>query len=515
MTKIKTLFYSILILFFSIFIISSLFLRAEYNSVLYGDNPILSSQNIFLLFGLSIIILLLNVLLYKICSKLNSCSSKVIIPIILTITGILHLLVIFLLPRLPSDDSQTVLGIALNILKNNNYSAFDKTGYLHMFPFNFSYVMFLVAILKIFPLNYITIKVFNILFSLITSLLIFLIYKELTQKKDFVILIFATTYIPSILLTNFIYNDVISTTFFTLSIYFAIKFINCKQYKYIIFLAITLSIGNFLRQVGIIILIATIIYFILNFSSIGFKKILISLSIIIIIFNIPSYTTDFTLQKTGLVTSSIYENAAPFNMWINMGMNKDSFGFWDEFKSYNIYQQNANYNKEVAQNLFTDNILNTLSNYSIKDIVNIYYNKLIWIWTEGTYQIERYGIGIQNSRNMRNMVPSGGYSYSTFLTDFFNNGTTPKTILLWFLYIVNFLMYIFIFIKLVLSIKNKKFNEIYLILIILGFIAFYSLWEIKSRYLYPVYPIILSIAYMGFKDTLQICSNKIKKHNNF
>jgi len=51
------------------------------------------------------------------------------------------------------------------------------------------------------------------------------------------------------------------------------------------------------------------------------------------------------------------------------------------------------------------------------------------------------------------------------------------------------------------GIKFKRFDEVFLILVILGFIGFYILWEIKSRYIYPVYPLLIVLSYMGFKDT--------------
>lgn len=65
---------------------------------------------------------------------------------------------------------------------------------------------------------------------------------------------------------------------------------------------------------------------------------------------------------------------------------------------------------------------------------------------------------------------------------------------------MSFLMYCGIFIRLLSGIRAKRYEETSLILVILGFIAFYLLWEIKSRYIYPVYPLLIVLSYMGFKD---------------
>ncbi|MMZ68240.1 hypothetical protein D1872_308990 [compost metagenome] len=65
---------------------------------------------------------------------------------------------------------------------------------------------------------------------------------------------------------------------------------------------------------------------------------------------------------------------------------------------------------------------------------------------------------------------------------------------------MNVLIYVFVLVRLIGGIRAKRYDEVSLILVILGFIGFYLLWEIKSRYLFPVYPLLLVLAYMGFKD---------------
>ena len=86
------------------------------------------------------------------------------------------------------------------------------------------------------------------------------------------------------------------------------------------------------------------------------------------------------------------------------------------------------------------------------------------------------------------------------LTIFWVADSIYRSGLIWILYVMNFLMYCFIFIRLISGIKFKKFDEVFLILVILGFIGFYILWEIKSRYIYPIYPLLIVLSYMGFKD---------------
>lgn len=502
---VKKVIYLIFMFFTGIFIASSFFIRAEYNYSAYGDNPILSKQKLGTFILVIVILILLSIALYKLCLKLNKYSKRVVIPVTLLFSFVIQIVIIFLFTVLPTADSQTVLSLALNMLYNKDYSSFQSGGYLYMFPFNFSIVLYLKTLLAIFPDNYLVIKIFNILFSLVTTLMIYLIYKQLnyrSKENDYGVLVFAGTYIPSLFMCNFIYNDIIATAFLTTAIYFAIRFVKEKSIKYIIIASICLAIGNYFRSIGVIVLIAAIIYILLSIKKIGVKKVVTSLCILVVLFNVPGLTQNAVLQSTNIVNESVNKNSAPIYMWLHMGINTERFGFWDNMQSYNIYQRQGSYNKEKSTELFKVAIENKLSNMTSSDLARMYYKKIIWTWTEGTYQIDRYGIGdggALNSGQRRGMTMSG-YSYTTFATDLFEGDSQSRSGLLWILYVTNFLMYCFILIKLIGGIKAKRFDEVFLILVILGFIGFYILWEIKSRYIYPVYPLLIVLSYMGFKD---------------
>ncbi|OOM78720.1 glycosyltransferase family 39 protein [Clostridium sp. BL-8] len=510
---IKKTIYVILIFFMGLFIVSSFFVRAKYNSYVYGDRPILQRQNLGIFILLITVIIILNIILYKLSLKLNKYRKKFVISLTLLFSFFIQIIIIFLFTKLPEADSKTVLSLALNMLYKNDYSSFQHGGYLYMFPFNYSTVLYLKGLLSIFPNNYLVIKIFNIVFTLVTTFMIYLIYKEINHKSkdnDYGILIFAAAYIPSLLMSNYIYNDIIATTLLTTAIYFLIRFVKEKAFKDIIISSILLSIGNYFRSIGVLILIAGVIYILLNTTEIGRKQVLKALCVLVLLFNIPNLIQNISLQATGVVSESVSKNSAPIYMWLNMGMNKDTFGYWDNMKSYTIYQRQGNYDKEKSTELFKSEISNKLSSMSFSDLVNLYYNKLIWTWTEGTYQIETYGIGNGASSNSRQRIAreNTGYSYPTFATNLFKGDSKYRSGLNWILYVTNFLMYCFIFTRLISSLRSKRYDEVFLNLVILGFIGFYILWEIKSRYLYPIYPLLIILSYMGFKDVYEFILKK-------
>lgn len=510
---IQKILYFMLVFFIGLFIASSFFIRAKYNYFVYGDTPILEKQQLGLFILVLGVVLALSVVLYRMCLKLDKYSRKWVIPATLLFSFAIQIVIIFLFTRLPTDDSQTVLSLAMDMLYQQDYSSFQTSGYLHMFPFNFSIVLYLKTLLFLFPDNYLVIKIFNILFSLVTTLMVYLLYKEINYKSkqnDYGVLIFAATYIPSLFMSNFIYNDVIATAFLTSALYFAMKFMIRKSMKDILFAAILLAIGNYFRSIGVIFLIAVLLSLLFNLRQIGVKKALSALCLTALLFNVPGWTQNAVLQATDIVDESVNTNAAPVYMWLNMGINLDTFGFWDNRQSYNIYQSDANYNKEDSVELFKKEIGNKLSEASAGDLVEMYYKKLVWIWTEGTYQVERYGIGNDGSSGGRQRMGRviDRYSYTTAATDLLKADSKYRSGLLWVLYVMNILMYCFILIRLIGGIKAKKFNEISLILVVLGFIGFYLLWEIKSRYIYPVYPLVIVLSYMGFKDAYDFVVNR-------
>lgn len=181
----------------------------------------------------------------------------------------------------------------------------------------------------------------------------------------------------------------------------------------------------------------------LSAKSLGIKKIIAAIGILIITFTIPGWAQNVILRSTNIVSESAAENSAPVYMWLNMGINLDRLGFWDNLESYNIYQVKADFNKEKSIELFKESIKNKLSNASFSELTQMYYKKIIWFWTEGTYQIDRYGIADELPGKMN--YTEGGYTYTTFATDLFKGDSDCRSGILWICYVMNFFNVLFYF----------------------------------------------------------------------
>src|SRR5476649_69746 len=132
---IKKTIYLILIFFIGLFIGSSFFIRAKYNTFIYGDKPIIQNQKLGIFILVIVLLILLSIALYRLCLKLNKYSKRIIIPVTLLFTFTIQIAIIFAFTKLPTADSQTELSLALNMLYKNDYSSFQTGGYLYMFPF--------------------------------------------------------------------------------------------------------------------------------------------------------------------------------------------------------------------------------------------------------------------------------------------------------------------------------------------------------------------------------------------
>lgn len=515
--QIKRLFYYILIFFIGVFITSSFLLRAEFNYMLYGDKPLLLKQTLWLYIPLMLMLLLLSLLLYHFLAQLNRLRERQLIPVILLLSFMIQLLIIIYLPVLPTADSKKVISIAARMLNEADYSSFRRGGYLFKFPHNFALVLYFKAVLSMFPGNLFVIKIFNIFFTTITTLLIYMIYKKLNTRagnSEYGLLVFAAFYVPALFMCNYIYNDIISTTFFTGFLYFLISFVKDRRIAKLLIASLLLSAGNYFRNIGAIFLIAASLYLLLHLKVLGIKKVTASLVLMLLLFFAPGWIQNTVLQATHKVEASIYENSAPVHLWLNMGINNKYFGFFDHKQSYRIYEKDAKYDKERSKELFKEEIGRKLKETSAEEMIFMYYKKIIWTWTEGTYQIDRYGLGVYPEEEKTGKTHiMGGYSYRTSITELFNRDNRYREPFLWILYTMNTLIYCFIGLRLLYCLSRGSFKEVLLVIVLLGFIGFYLLWEIKSRYLYPIYPILLILSYQGYVNAYDYISCRVKKQH--
>jgi len=472
-------------------LVCSLFCRAEYCSYRYFDNPAWVVQDTVLLIACSFLLLVFSSFIYIISKRLDRYNKYNVLFTIIYLSVMVQLIFIVCFPAKQFADQDIVNRISYDII-DGNFEAFEEKGYLYQYPNNIGITLFLSFIYRFLPQSLIGPKLLNIAFSTITSFLIYTIYQEVFSPKgtnDFALMIFACFFPPMIMLNNLVYNDIYATALFLGSVLYALRFVKTKNTCWLIPAGILLILGNFLRPLGAIFLLAILLYFLIK--KVPAMKSLAFFGIVLLLFRVPLFLVDKYLINSGKTSTRIGENSIPVDMWIHMGMNDEKIGYWDDSYSLSIYID-QDYDKEKSRQIYRMLINKKIKGKGLLNVAKVYLKKNIWLWTEGTYQAEYYGVG------------SFGHLYPTIATDTLDSSVLFRDSIRWTLHVINTLMLSLIFIGLLESLRKKNSYRLLLpAIVIIGFIGFYTLWEIKPRYIYPIYPYLILMAYQGLNTLIE------------
>jgi len=489
---------------FLIFVLtSSLIVRAEYCAYKYRDNPAWVRQDFFSLIIFAVLLLSFYLLMNLVCHRLDRFQRENIVFWVLFCSALLQTIFVLVLPVKQFADQDAVNIIAMNVI-NNDFSHFQKGGYLYVFPNNVGITLFLSLLYRILSYPLLLPKLLNVCCSVITSYLTFRIYEEAVDRENrrqsgsYAVLVFSAFFIPAILLNNLVYNDVYSTTLFAGAVLNAIKYINNRKNKYLIYTGILISAGDFLRQLGAIFLLAVTIYFIVK--KVRLTKAFAFLLTVVLCLRLPLSAINTFYLASGKISEPLGKNSIPIYMWINIGMSPRKFGYWDDSFSYNIYFYEGEWDKEKSSEIYKSLIKEKIRSDGISGIANTYLKKNIWLWTEGTYQAEYYGFG------------SWGYLYPTAATRMVENNRFLRDQTRWVLHESNFLILFLSFTGLIASILRRQSYPLLLpVITILGFIGFYTIWEIKPRYIFPCYPYLILLSCYGLTVLYSIIQKAFDK----
>lgn len=460
-----------LIVFFSIIVVFMLVINSIY---LYTDEPSFKLNNLNNYIGVILNALLISGIIFfarKLSNKFK--NYKLLIGIIFLIYFILELVYIFLVPIVPFSDMGEVVKIAISDFTEN-------IEYLKINPNNFAICLIYNLIFKLTSYNVLNIKILNVACNILTIYFAYRIYKNIFKQDNILVLVMGIISISTFLYVNCTYNDLIFTTLVTIIIFCLTK--PKQNLANTIFIAILSFLQFIVRPVGIILIIATCMYYLLKERNI--KKIAILLSIVLVL-NL-GYKT---IQNKMLPKS---EDAITIWSFLQMGINEKEFGFQDNSHSPNWTFKD--YTERIQELGFVR-------------ITKLISKKVAWTWTEGTYQVERYAFG----HELENQ-----YYYDTFLTSkVFKTDSNLRNILEYLMkgqFLIIMMLSLF---GLIFDDKENNRSKIYLLFwLIIGMLCFYIIWEIKSRYIYCLYPIFLILATNG-SDILvdKLKEGKVKWEN--
>ena len=458
-----------LIILFTVITIGMLCINSVY---LYIDTASFKANNVFNYLGIIISIFgfLILILLEKALS-LKIKKNKYINFIIFLIYFITEIIYIKLVPIKPFSDMFFVTEIALSDFQN-------EIQYLQHYPNNLPISIIFNLIFRITQYDVIYIKIFNIICNMTTIYFTYRIYENIYKKKNNIVILLGIFSISTFLYVNNAYNDIIFTALTTIILYLVTKE---KQSRIDIFIISILAFLQFIvRPVGIILIIAVCMYYILKNKNI--KNIVILLSIFLICDIMHSQLEKVIIPKSDEIQQY------PIWSFIQMGINEKEFGFQDGSHS--------------TEWTFGD-VKNRIQELGPQRLLKLLCKKQYWLWTEGTYQVERYAFGTGAPEQ---------FSYTTTVTNMIYDVDNSKArkALEYLMKGQYFILIVLSLIDLIIkdkdeTIKNKKDILLYTII---GFFCFYTVWEIKSRYIYCLYPIFLILSTQGTEKIINLLKKK-------
>lgn len=376
---------------------------------------------------------------------------------------IIAVLFIVLVPLKPFSDMQQIYDGAIEVAQGN-LAYFYKNAYFTQYPNNMLITLIYGGILFFLPKNAIVLKLLNILMvvgTVIISEKILQIYWKNPYRNLFYI--YGLSLVSVLLYVNHVYTDLIFVFFSLLGIYLYLK-----KPERIWYIVAIFGVLYFVRPQAVFYVIAIVIHYLIKYKAGHARKIMHILCGVALFFGCR-YVVTYGIEAT--IIGDI-DHSMPAASYVYMAFNEEEFGFQDG--SHDLNRK------------FSD-VIERLQEYDKETLLKIIGKKLEWTWTEGTYQAQRYAFG-ENS-NMQDK-----FEYITPVTGYcLNSGQRWRQVLDSFMrnqYLVLFALTIPMFFK-----KNYGKYDIFVMLFAANMI-FYIFWEIKSRYLLPLYPFMLIASFI-------------------
>lgn len=442
--------------------------------------------------GINVITLLIAIvycgiifLIYKIIkSKSLKLSNKVISIILIGL--ILRILWLVNVNTLPYSDFETLYNGAVGLINNDN-TLFTGVNYIARFPHLSYMIVYMALIMKIFGQAVLTIKIGNLIFSIITMYLIYKVSLEVFEEENLALvsLGISAVFVPIITYVGVLATENIAIPFYLASIYFFIKAIKKDMSLGLLALSgLLLGIGNLFRMVAVIMVIAYVMY-ILIFED---KKIIskIKSSIVIVIMFVSVLVSgSFLLKSLGITEVHLWKGKEPAVTNILKGSNIESFGRFNEEDA--AIPEKYNYDYDKVKDASLEIIKERLTTTSPIRLAIFYGGKFIGQWGQGDMSGISWSesgaekIGVINSENSKGIVQ---LAYIAIIS----------------------LSFISLFNKKRIIDENKIINLFYIILC--GYGCFYLISEMQGRYAYIACWLFIIFATSGVE---KVFDYKIKK----
>lgn len=449
---------NILKIFFPIIFIVALFVKAMYS---FDDSPYFTSPTLYdLAMAIVATILFLLIVRYR-----DFIQQRINYKLCFAIFMLFAVLYIMLVPLKPFSDMSAVSNGAIRFSRFE-FGQMLSDDYWNIFPRNILLAVFWGIVLIPLPKSIVTIKLINALLIYIISALSRSIAREYGVKYYNLVYLLALTFSPLFLYMNHIYFDLPVIFICMLSLY-----LYAKKKNLVLIFAI-LGIGKYIRTSVSIFMLAILIVYIFDSSARkeSVKRYAARAAVALLVFMVLG----FGLPKLVLRACYGSSDIRSYSGWnqIYIGLNESEFGFMDNDFSYDRS---------------FDDVVNRIETYGPVKMAKIISKKTFWLWSQGTYQAERYAFGSDVTDY------SEKFEYQTFLTGHLLNSGQPLRKL------INAFMraqYMILFLLMIISLWREDNADTYRLFyyIIIATFLIMLIYELKSRYILQLFPLMLIFA---------------------
>ncbi len=480
---------NILKIVFLVFLLAAIIIKSMYS---FLDMPYFELTGLYDV-GMMILALVIYGLIYWKRDLIQEKGNYLIGFIIFIIIAIAF---IYLVPLKPFSDMQHVYDAAIKF-GNREWASILDDEYWNTFPSNVRLGIFWGVLISLLPKSLVTFKILNSLFAYGTIYFIAKLCKLYGFKYDKIIYCYLLIFSPLIIYINHVYFDMPYLFFCALAVYLN------KRYDNIIFSGMALAAAAYLRKSAKIYLVAIILIVVFDkfkgFKSLkslkSFKQLSVDKKIVkeaVKVILAIAICLGISRLGINLVKSICYgEDYKSYSSWnqIYIGLNEERLGMMDMDFSYD----------RTAQD-----VIDRIVDYGPIKTTEILAKKTFWLWTQGTYQSQRYGFGIDTQ------LEEEKFEYSTILTNHLLNDTQPLRRM------INAFMraqYLIIFALMVITLwKKKDISDIriWYYIIIATFLTM-IVYELKSRYIFQCIPAMAILACQALEYIPDIKKGLIKK----
>lgn len=442
---------------FSVIFIIGLFIKAMYS---FDDSPYFTTPTVFDFLSFAVVILI-TFIAYKYRDFIQKKTNYKLCFVLFTAAALAY---VILVPLIPFSDMSAVYQGAI-LFAEGKWSDFFDMPYWNVFLVNMKLAMFWGVLIFPFPKQLITFKIYNIIMMYVVARFTGEIAKKYTAYYNLVYL-GILSFLPFIIYSNHIYYDMPVIMLIVLGLYLYIRRDN------LVMSLVVLSFAGVVRDTGVLVIATIVIVYVIDNRGIKGRE------AYHVFFRLAAAIALFITIKTGLqlVVEKFQQNEyQPYPSWNGyyIGINETEFGFMN--------------NAELSYSRSLQDVIDRIREYGPIRICKILLKKTFWLWSQGTYQAQRYGFGIDTDNW------NDKFQYQTVITPYvLNDSQFLRKVINAF----GRAQYYVLFGLSIITLWRKSSADKYRLFIYMFMAMFLTMliFELKSRYILFLFPCSLIMA---------------------